>query len=418
MLVLAAGSGIYWILNRPQDRLWVVIPPVNSRGMISALMELDSGVERLVTIAPDGAVRRTGGGGETEDKEFVWHQPKGERVIFISNRASDGSFQLFDWLPDRDNDPYQLTPNGADRRNPWFSPGGERLLIVSQGQVFGVAYPKGDFHRVFPPSNDPNPLAGAEGEVTHSHDGEQEHDIIARLWNELASALEGDAFEQGFLDRSGRYFVGIYATARGSALVVQYLPADPSAVVGPAAPWAGERVDVAMHPTEPVAVVAIRNFRYPIRAAIPEDMIRPDGTIERPFVNAVIVLHLDKFFSGEGVRAAVPIFLTFEAEEAVVSPAISPDGSEVALVQMESVDGEWNPDRSRLLVAPLKEGGIVEAREVASGRVREPCWSPDGQTLAFVRDGDIWTVNRDGTGEKNLTQGKGSFRSPRFSPRG
>jgi hypothetical protein len=30
-------------------------------------------------------------------------------------------------------------------------------------------------------------------------------------------------------------------------------------------------------------------------------------------------------------------------------------------------------------------------------------WSPDAKRFAFVRGGDAWVVNTDGTGERNMT---------------
>lgn len=56
------------------------------------------------------------------------------------------------------------------------------------------------------------------------------------------------------------------------------------------------------------------------------------------------------------------------------------------------------------------------------GRDSDPQWSPDGTRLAFVsdRDGtnDIWLMNTDGSGAKNLTRGAGDDLSPRWSPDG
>jgi Tol biopolymer transport system component len=69
-----------------------------------------------------------------------------------------------------------------------------------------------------------------------------------------------------------------------------------------------------------------------------------------------------------------------------------------------------------LLVAPIAEGGVKDARIIAQGEISSPSWSPDGQKLVFVRDGDILTVGADGLGESNLTKGKGRYSTPLFSP--
>lgn len=44
----------------------------------------------------------------------------------------------------------------------------------------------------------------------------------------------------------------------------------------------------------------------------------------------------------------------------------------------------------------------------------EPCWSPDGHHLAFVRDGEIYIIDREGDNERFLTAG----RFPDWSPDG
>ena len=48
----------------------------------------------------------------------------------------------------------------------------------------------------------------------------------------------------------------------------------------------------------------------------------------------------------------------------------------------------------------------------------DPAWSPDGLTLAFVRDGELFTVAGDGTGEQQLTTGLGDVTEPAWSPAG
>jgi len=51
-----------------------------------------------------------------------------------------------------------------------------------------------------------------------------------------------------------------------------------------------------------------------------------------------------------------------------------------------------------------------------------PVWSPDGKSLAFESDmagnWDIWTINRDGTGLKQITHDSSNERFPSWSPDG
>jgi Tol biopolymer transport system component len=57
------------------------------------------------------------------------------------------------------------------------------------------------------------------------------------------------------------------------------------------------------------------------------------------------------------------------------------------------------------------------------GNDDDPQWSPDSTRIAFVSDrdgggGDIWAMNADGTGTRNLTHTPGDDLNPRWSPDG
>ena len=41
-----------------------------------------------------------------------------------------------------------------------------------------------------------------------------------------------------------------------------------------------------------------------------------------------------------------------------------------------------------------------------------PAWSPDGQKIAFGRDGGVYVVNADGSGERRLTRNRAAFHGP------
>jgi dipeptidyl aminopeptidase/acylaminoacyl peptidase len=48
----------------------------------------------------------------------------------------------------------------------------------------------------------------------------------------------------------------------------------------------------------------------------------------------------------------------------------------------------------------------------------EPVFSPDGRTIAFARDGDLYSVRPDGSGQRKLTSGPGFDSAPLVSPDG
>jgi Tol biopolymer transport system component len=69
--------------------------------------------------------------------------------------------------------------------------------------------------------------------------------------------------------------------------------------------------------------------------------------------------------------------------------------------------------------------GTTSTRWAASETVRDgaPSWSPDGRRLAFATEGtdgqsDIYVMNADGTGRRQLTRSPGDDTAPAFSPDG
>ena len=63
-----------------------------------------------------------------------------------------------------------------------------------------------------------------------------------------------------------------------------------------------------------------------------------------------------------------------------------------------------NPDGSRL------------ARLTTTGANTSPALSPDGTRLAFIHDGDVWTMDIDGTGRQQVTATPAAEATPAWSP--
>jgi Tol biopolymer transport system component/predicted Ser/Thr protein kinase len=102
-------------------------------------------------------------------------------------------------------------------------------------------------------------------------------------------------------------------------------------------------------------------------------------------------------------------------------------GTRNAIQPCPSPDGQWlafasGGAQSEIFVVRTDGTGL---RQLSDGRYRNraPCWSPDGKKIAFYssRSGklEVWTVNGDGSGFQQLTyEGRGSVWFPVWSPDG
>ena len=134
----------------------------------------------------------------------------------------------------------------------------------------------------------------------------------------------------------------------------------------------------------------------------------------------------------EGVLTTVPEMLLLDTATNVVSrllpagtvamdPTPSPDGARIAFVvanYAESTGDIWIVNRN---------GSGLRQLTTAPELDDQPSWSPDGSQLVFRsfrtgRSGDIWRVNADGSGAVNLTPdplpGVTDERHPAWSPDG
>jgi Tol biopolymer transport system component len=105
------------------------------------------------------------------------------------------------------------------------------------------------------------------------------------------------------------------------------------------------------------------------------------------------------------------------------SPAVSPDGTRIAFTSYDGTDREIY-----VMGATGLSAGQPPVRLTNNAVYdTDPVWSPDGQTIAFVRwlprfdmgpNFEIFAMDADGTDERRLTTSPGSDDSPAYSPNG
>lgn len=108
-------------------------------------------------------------------------------------------------------------------------------------------------------------------------------------------------------------------------------------------------------------------------------------------------------------------------------PSVSGDGRYVAFTgdttrRFSDVDGDIDVERvvfaSTEGLFLVSDGDDVEHVPGTEPGDTQPVFSPDQRRIAFVRDGDIWTIGVDGSTPQQLTSGPATDTAPSWSPDG
>ena len=124
-------------------------------------------------------------------------------------------------------------------------------------------------------------------------------------------------------------------------------------------------------------------------------------------------------------RTAFLMLLTISALAlpAAVSAAAGSGGALVFSRVLTTAQGTSGEGTSTPKAAEL-EGGLFAARNGGLNQLTEnpadtqPDFSSDGRLIAFARDGDIWAMRPDGSGQHPLTSGPEVDAGPQFAPNG
>jgi len=89
-------------------------------------------------------------------------------------------------------------------------------------------------------------------------------------------------------------------------------------------------------------------------------------------------------------------------------PSWSPDGTKIAFARVPWGSGsEWG-----IYTIAVDGTNLVRVTPGAGGA---PAWSPDGLQIAYVKDGDIWIIDADGTNDTQVTTTTDAEGAPTWS---
>lgn len=410
MFVLAIVIGAYqWAQQQKGD---FDLAPADSAGYIAAVEYKESG-QQAVAFAPDGKkIANLGWKDGITDRDLAW-QPDGNRLFFVSDRAATAgsdvrTFNIFRWDAVRNSEPSQRTVGTRGRSNIFFSAesvdDNRTALITSGGFVLEFDSKDRATRQVLPP-------VGREVVRT-----DEEGSGVSGQFSAMYQMLGGGGTDSQISFRvakwcGGKDFVAaVLRGEEGETLILQDLrPDEKGSVPEPKPIMAGERVEFAVDPKTGNVVFAVLGFRWISPQMIPPQF-KQGNKVTTPFRH--VLGFADPREAGFKVIAA-----STDDEASFTSPAISPSGERVAVVIGPFKDG--SVESQSIALMPIAEGAVRARAELVTGPVYEPSWSPNGETLAYVRRKDgqraIFAINADGSGERQVSS-EGEYAFPIFSP--
>ena len=404
-LVIVFGGlayGLMWFLKVRSDLGGLAV--ADTKGWISAVEYLPQG-QQAVLISPDGKIHNDAGHvANTVDRDLTW-SPHGNFLYFVSDRE-DHNFNLFRWAPGKLTDPPERRTIGTRARSnltfaaqPVEEPDKEaKGLIVTGGLVLEFDPSTQTTQQILPPTT--KEIAQSNGNNNDERGTESQF--------EGAYGTLGTSFRIAQRCNNGKSIIAVMRRDAGEILILQDMTLVDGKYVPPRPIVAGDHIDFAVNPKDGTVVYTVNNFQWPDPTAMAAKS--PDGKLpKRPFKNAIVYCDLaDK----------VTVLVANEGDMSFYTPAISPDGSGVAVV----LSKETKSDSQFVGLALLSTTNDPNfKRHTFGGDIHEPSWSPDGtHILAAVRPNGksrtIFEIPTDGSPPRNVSGEGGNFGFPKYSP--
>lgn len=100
----------------------------------------------------------------------------------------------------------------------------------------------------------------------------------------------------------------------------------------------------------------------------------------------------------------------------ISNPAISPDGSK-AVYGVTYFNKEEDRSYTDLYVMNLVDGKITQITDTDYNE-SDANWTPDGKRISYLAKGQLWEMNPDGSGAKQITQIEGGINGYLYAPDG
>jgi hypothetical protein len=378
----------------------------NSLGMILAVRSRTEG-SQVVLIKPDGTILESPKypAGKT-DRDAVW-RPDGNTVLFSSDRDGD-VFNMYRW---------NLMTNAVERRSfgtrsrlaPYFSPDDKNsALIVAGGSVQEFTAADGSSLQVLPPI--PRGASENKSEGEGSGSGAQFDSAYQGL---------GSSFRIAKWGKDKDWVIAVMRGEENEVLILQSLTqnAPPIPVIS------AHRIDFDVDPRSGGVWFTAQGLTMNMPDAhniSKEEFQAAQRSRAALLANPNRIGFVDPATLGSRESAhRSPWLVSGGKGFAFGTPAISPDGSTLLVVGGAYTEGVGLTPNG--LFSFSVSGSTTSAPTViVKGEVLDPAWSPSGDRICYVRrvgnERAVCTNAANGGDEKVLTQGKGDFSSPLFSP--